>query len=76
MADHFVLVSDDEVQGRVAENDGELECGLAMLLLGDGALKALLLPQLVAIGAIIDGAKSTDGYFCSRARTSVFARLS
>ena len=71
MPDHFVLVSDGEVQGRVTENNGELEYGLAMLLLGDGALEALLQPQLVAIGAVVHGAQSTDGFVRGKASVSL-----
>ena len=68
MPDHRFLVRDEEVQRRVAENDEELERGMAVFPLGDRALEALLQPELVAVGAVVHGAESTDR--CSRMSVS------
>ena len=62
MPDNLLLISDNKVQRSIAENDAELKRGIAMFLLGYGALVALLQPKLAAIDAVVHGTKSSDRF--------------
>ena len=70
MPDQLILISDRKVQSRITEDNADIEFRLAVLLLGDGALEALLQPQLAAIGAVIHGAERIHGC-CARGKASV-----
>lgn len=57
MTDELIPVNDDEVQGRVTQQDEQLERGVAILLFVDRALETWFQPQFVAFSFIIYRAK-------------------
>ena len=61
MPDQLILIRHRKIQRRVPQNNTDIEFRLTALLLGDGALEALLQPELAAIGAVVDGAEGVDG---------------
>ena len=62
MSHQLILISNRKIQRRITQDNTNIEFRLAVLLLGDGALEALLQPQLAAIGAVIHGAQRIHGY--------------
>ena len=74
MPDQLILIRDRKVQRRVTKDNTDIELGLAVLLLGDGALEALLEPELIAIGAVIHRAERIHGYCARKEKASVVLR--